>query len=96
MTDTTALADLLREIRDQQREQIAMQTQALQLQSELFELSRSNLARAERINDRAEALQIRAGRVQRIALWVLVPALLIVLAMLVWPYLRYFYYLMTA
>lgn len=96
MTGTDELAALLSEIRDQQREQIAMQTQALALQREHFSLAQAQIARAERVTDRAEALQVSAGKASRIALWVLVPALLIVLATIIWPYIRYYLYLINA
>lgn len=96
MTGTDELAALLRDIRDQQREQIAMQTQALALQREHFELAKTQIKRAERLTDRAETLQLRAGKASRVVLWVLVPALLIVLGMIVWPFVRYYVYLLTA
>jgi len=88
MTDTTELAGLLREVRDQQREQIAMQTQALALQREHFELARAQLTRAERINDRAEAIQARAQRASRVIVWLCLPLIAGVVALLFWSQLR--------
>jgi len=74
---------LLREIRDQQR-------QALELQREHMALYMRQLDRVERINDRAEAIQGRAGKAVRIVLWIAVPLVLLLIASALWPYLRYF------
>ncbi|MFZ5662195.1 MAG: hypothetical protein ACOY9B_05650 [Pseudomonadota bacterium] len=76
----------LREIRDQQREQMALQREALALQREQFALARSQLDRAERINARAEALQDRAGRSLRVIALIALP---LVLLFMLWPYLRH-------
>ncbi|CAA9332110.1 MAG: hypothetical protein AVDCRST_MAG71-1827 [uncultured Lysobacter sp.] len=85
--EETQATGLLREIRDAQARQIELQTQALELQRQHLEAYRTQLDRVERINDRAEALQDRAGRTMRIAAWLGVP-LLLVIALLLWPYLR--------
>ena len=75
------IAALLRQIADQQRE-------ALQLQREHMRLYAEQLGRVERINDRAEALQARAGRSIRLVLWCAVPLLLLLIAFMLWPYLE--------
>ena len=81
MADEIELA-LLREIRDNQRE-------ALQVQREHMQLYQQQLARVERINDRAEAIQGRAGRAAIFIFWIAVPLVALLLALMLWPYLRY-------
>ena len=73
---------LLREIRDNQQE-------ALRLQREHMALYQRQLDRVERINDRAEAIQARASKAVRIILWIALPLALVVLATMLWPWLRY-------
>ena len=82
------IAALLREIRDNQRE-------ALQLQREHVALYTRQLARVERINDRAEAIQSRASKSIRFVVWVALPLVGLLLAVLLWPYLRYYAFLLT-
>ena len=77
--DTNAL---LREIRDNQQE-------ALRLQREHMTLYQQQLSRVERINDRAEAIQARASKAVRFVLWIALPLVLLVLATMLWPWLRY-------
>jgi hypothetical protein len=81
MTEETQLVGLLREIRDQQRE-------ALKLQRDHIELYQAQLARIERINDRAESMQGRAGKALRLILIVVLPAMGLLLMLMFWPYLR--------
>lgn len=78
MADDPQLA-LLREIRDNQR-------QALQVQREHMQLYQQQLARVERINDRAEAIQGRAGNAAKVILWIAIPLVLLLLALMLWPY----------
>ena len=80
---------LLREMRDQQRLQLQHQVEALALQRQQFDLYQQQLARVERINERAEAIQNRALRASKIVLWVLLPLFGVALLMLLWPWLRY-------
>lgn len=75
---------VLKEIREQQREQIALQRDALVLMREQFALTRTQLERAERLNDRAEALQDRASRTMRIIGRVAIPLVLLALVLLLW------------
>jgi ABC-type uncharacterized transport system involved in gliding motility auxiliary subunit len=82
------IAALLREIRDNQRE-------ALQIQREHMALYTQQLARVERINDRAEAIQSRAGKSIKAVLWVALPLVGLLLAAMLWPYLRYYTFLLT-
>ena len=77
--DTTAL---LREIRDNQQE-------ALRLQREHMALYQRQLDRVEHINDRAEAIQARSLKAVRVILWIALALALVVLASLLWPWLRY-------
>lgn len=96
MGHETELVDLLREIRDQQREQLALLTRALDEQRELSALQRANLERVERIHDRAEALQERAGRGQGVIVWVMLPLVALALIAMLWPQLRYYLHLLAA
>ena len=86
MTDDATT--LLREMRDQQRLQLQHQVEALALQRQQFDLYQQQLARVERINERAEAIQNRALRASKIVLWVLLPLFGVALLMLLWPWLR--------
>ena len=84
---------LLREIRDNQRLQLERQAEALALQREQFELYKRQYDRAERINERAEAIQARqAGMITfgRRLLWLIVPLLVVLFALVLLPFLRYF------
>ena len=51
------------------------------------------LDRAERIQARAEAIQLRASRASRIVLYVLVPLIVLVAGVLLAPYFRYWFWL---
>ena len=82
------IAALLREIRDNQRE-------ALQVQREHMALYTQQLARVERINDRAEAIQSRAGKSIKAVLWIALPMVGLLLVAMLWPYLRYYTFLLT-
>ena len=82
------IAALLREIRDNQRE-------ALTIQREHMALYTQQLARVERINDRAEAIQSRAGKSIKLVLWIALPLVLLLIAVVLWPYLRYYTFLLT-
>lgn len=80
MADETEWVGLLREIRDQQRE-------ALKLQRDHIGLYQAQLSRIERINDRAEAMQGRAGKALRLILTVVLPVMGLLLVLMFWPYL---------
>ena len=82
------IAALLREIRDNQRE-------ALQIQREHMTLYTRQLDRVERINDRAEAIQSRASKSIKAVVWIALPLVGVLLAVMLWPYLRYYTYLLT-
>ncbi len=84
MTDNPELAALLREIRDNQREALALQRQQ-------HELVRSQMARAETLQNRAESLQGSAGKVIRGVLWIALPLLALVLLLMLWPYAKYMF-----
>ena len=84
MDNDPHIAPLLREIRDQQRESLA-------LQREHIALYMAQLDRVERINDRAESLQGRAAKLLRAVLWVAIPLLVLVLLLMAWPYARYMF-----
>jgi len=82
------IAALLREIRDNQREALTMQREHMALYTQ-------QLARVERINDRAEAIQSRAGKSIKLVLWIALPLVLLLIAVVLWPYLRYYTFLLT-
>lgn len=84
MEDQSTVVALLREIRDRQHEQVALQAQSIELQRAHFALAQSQIERVERINDRAEAIQARADAMGKLALWVLVPGLALAIAALLW------------
>jgi parvulin-like peptidyl-prolyl isomerase len=86
------IAALLREIRDQQRLQVERQGEALALQKKQFERYESQMGRVEHINERAEAIQRRAGKAMKVVLWVALPLVFLVLATMLWPWLRYLAY----
>lgn len=78
------IAQLLREIRDQQRESLA-------LQREHIAAFKAQVERVERLNERAESLQGRAGRAVKALLWVVLPLLALILLLMAWPYARYMF-----
>lgn len=80
MADQSELTALLREIRDNQRE-------ALALQREHITMYQQQLGRIERINDRAEALQGRAGKAIRLILLIAVPMVCLLLILMLASYL---------
>ncbi len=83
INDDTEL-QLLRELRDDQRA-------LLQVQREHHAMYLKQLERIERINDQAERLQNRAGRAQKLLFFVVLPATLILLALISWPSLRHYF-----
>jgi hypothetical protein len=88
MTPDDDTLAVLREIRDDQRLQVERQAEALALQREQFELYKRQYDRAERINERTEAMQARqstAFEFVRRLLWVLVPLLVLMVALALWP-----------
>ena len=78
------IAQLLREIRDHQRE-------ALALQRDHIAAFKAQVERVERFNERAESLQGRAGKAVKALLWVVLPLLALVLLLMAWPYARYMF-----
>ncbi|GAB3349857.1 hypothetical protein [Lysobacter tyrosinilyticus] len=80
MSDNPELLTLLREIRDNQRE-------ALSLQREYMSMYQQQLGRIERINDRAEAIQGRAGKAIKVVAWVAVPLVCLLLGLMLLSYL---------
>lgn len=79
MADDSEVITLLREIRDNQRE-------ALALQREHITMYQQQLGRIERINDRAEALQGRAGKAIRLILLIAIPLVCLLLLLMLTPY----------
>ena len=84
MDNDPHIASLLREIRDQQRESLA-------LQREHIAAFKAQMERIERLNDRTESLQGRAGKALKALLWIVLPLLALVLLLMAWPYARYMF-----
>ena len=84
MDNDPQIAHLLREIRDQQRESLA-------LQREHIALYKAQMERIERLNVQAESLQGRAGNALKGLLWFAIPLLVLVLLLMAWPYARYMF-----
>jgi len=80
MTESDEIAALLRDIRDNQREAIALQREHMQMYQR-------QLDRIERINDRAEAIQGRAGKALRLILLIAIPLVCLLLVLMLSPYL---------
>ena len=75
---------LLREIRDGQRE-------ALATQREYVATYQSQLERSEQLQNRAEAIQKRAGGAIKAIVWIAIPLLLMLIVLLLWPHLVHRY-----
>ena len=84
MDNDPQVVQLLRELRDQQRESLA-------LQREHIALYKAQMERIERINAQAESLQGRAGKALKGLLWFAIPLLVLVLLLMAWPYARYMF-----
>ena len=84
MDNDPQIAQLLREIRDQQRESLA-------LQREHIAAFKAQVERIERLNDRTESLQGRTGKELKALLWIVLPLLALVLLLMAWPYARYMF-----
>ena len=84
MDNDPQVKQLLREIRDQQRESLA-------LQREHIALYKAQMERIERLNVQAESLQGRAGKALKGLLWFAIPLLVLVLLLMAWPYARYMF-----
>ncbi len=84
MDNDPEVTQLLRELRDQQRESLA-------LQREHIALYKAQMERIERINAQAESLQGRAGKALKGLLWFAIPLLVLVLLLMAWPYARYMF-----
>ena len=84
MDNAPPIAQLLREIRDQQRESLA-------LQREHIAVYKAQMERIERLNVQAESLQGRAGKALKGLLWFAIPLLVLVLLLMAWPYARYMF-----
>jgi hypothetical protein len=84
MDNDPHIAQLLREIRDQQRDSLA-------LQREHIALYKAQMDRIERLNVQAESLQGRAGKALKAVLWIAIPLLILVALLMAWPYARYMF-----
>lgn len=85
--------ELLQRLADQQQRQIEIAEEALALQKRQAERLELQIERADRIQSRAESMQARASRVARIAVYVLVPLIVFLCAVLLTPYFRYWFWL---
>ena len=84
MDNDPQVTQLLRELRDQQRESLA-------LQREHIAVYKAQMERIERLNVQAESLQGRAGKALKGLLWFAIPLLVLVLLLMAWPYARYMF-----
>ena len=75
MDNDPQVTQLLREIRDQQRESLA-------LQREHIAAFKAQMDRVERLNAQAESLQGRAGKALKGLLWFAIPLLVLVLLLM--------------
>ena len=80
MDNDPQIAQLLREIRDQQRESLA-------LQRELIALHKTQQERIER----TASIHSRAGKALKGLLWFAIPLLALILLLMAWPYARYMF-----
>jgi len=90
--ETQQLIRLLEEIRDNQRQQVERQAEALLLQREQFALVQRQQERAERIQDRAEQIQTKSAQivaVSRKATFVILPILIVLILYVSWLLFRY-------
>lgn len=90
--ETQQLIRLLEEIRDNQRQQIERQAEALSLQREQVALVQRQHERAERIQDRAEQIQNKSAQivaVSRKATFVILPLIIVLIIYLSWILFRY-------
>ena len=85
--------ELLRTMVEQQRRQLEIATEAIDLQRRQFERAEQQFERAERIQARAEVMQARGARLIRIILGILVPLVLLLAVVTLMPQLRYFFWL---
>ena len=86
-------ADLLRRIAEQQQRQIQIATETLELQQRHMARLEAQMDRADRIQARAEGLQLRASKATRLVLYVLIPLIVLVAGVLLAPYFRYWLWL---
>lgn len=84
MDNDSQVTQLLRELRDQQRESLA-------LQREHIAAYKAQMERIEGLNVQAESLQGRAGKALKGLLWFAIPLLVLVLLLMAWPYARYMF-----
>jgi hypothetical protein len=81
------IAEILREIRDTQKAQLARQEEALRVQREQHALVQRQVERNERIQDRAEQLQSGSAQmigVARKTLFTVLPILVVLIAYVTW------------
>lgn len=92
MQESEDILDLLKQIRDNQKAQIAAQEEALDLQRLSYELARRQFERADRIQDRAEMIQDSGARlvaVARKSVFVVIPILVILIGYVSWLLFRF-------
>lgn len=85
--EAAKLVALLEELRAGQKEQLARQSEALELQRKQFAVFQEQAARAERIQQKAELLQDRGAtlvRGARKAAFVIVPVIVVLIVYVSW------------
>lgn len=93
MTDqeTQQLSSLLKDIRDNQKLQLDRQTEALALQREHYAFIQRQTERHERLQDRAEHIQVKGAQLMAVArktLFVLLPIVTLLIVYVSWLILR--------
>ena len=89
--DTDPLIDLLTELRDNQRQQLALQNEAMEMQREQFRLFKAQADHASKLQARAEGVQEMAAVMMEKArklLTVVLPLLLLLVGYLFWLMLK--------
>lgn len=87
MNEDREIVDVLKEIRENQKIQIAKQTEALEMQLQNLQLVKRQFERAERIQDRAERIQDSGARlvaVARKSVFIVIPILVALLVYVSW------------
>ena len=85
-TEKRAL-DILEEIREGQKQQLAKQTEALELQRANFDLVKEQFGRANKIQDRAEKIQDAGAQLvatARKSVFVIIPIVVLLLLFVAW------------
>jgi len=87
MEDDNEQLQLLRQIRDNQLQQLKSQSESLDIQKQQFELYSTQLQQSEKLHDRAEAIQQKSGELvekSRKLFSFLLPIIFILIIYMIW------------